>query len=204
MLRPALVCLLALSGTGCTMVEGDPHRFEKLAQGIADIPVDGRGSLQRSSAEAGLRPAVRVELLDPHDLWDARDGFIEETVNRAAPAVVETAAPIVVKAVTERAGASLFDDAGRTDGLRSALIPENRHRTIQLGAYSSESAARAAWRGFSSGEASHVLEDLQPRYEQAQVSGRALVRLKVSAPVDRVGDICQSTRIDAPWCAPVA
>ena len=75
MLRPALVCLFALSGSGCSMVEGDPHRFEKLAQGIADIPVDGPRGKSRTAAEAGLRPAMRVEVLDPHALWDARDGI---------------------------------------------------------------------------------------------------------------------------------
>lgn len=200
MLRPALVCLLALSATGCSMVEGDPHRFEKLAQGIADIPVDGRGPALRTAAEAGLRPAVRVEVLDPHDLWDARDGVVQQAVDRAVPAIVEASVPVVTRAIVDQAGKQLAGDTGRADAMRPALPTESRSRTVQLGAYSSDAAARAAWRSLSSGEAQAVLSDLQPRYEQAEVNGRSLVRLKVSAPADRIGALCQSTRIDAPWC----
>lgn len=200
MLRPALVCLLALSGTGCSMAEGDPHRFEKLAQGIADIPVDGRRPALRTAAEAGLRPAVRVEVLDPHDLWDARDGVVQQAVDRAVPAVVEASVPVVTRAIVDQAGKQLAGDRDRPDAMRPALPRESRSRTVQLGAYSSDAAARAAWRSLSSGEARAVLSGLQPRYEQAEVNGRSLVRLKVSAPADRIGALCQSTRIDAPWC----
>lgn len=182
------------------MVEGDPHRFEKLAQGIADIPVDGRGPALRTAAEAGLRPAVRVEVLDPHDLWDARDGVVQQAVDRAVPAIVEASVPVVTRAIVDQAGKQLAGDTGRADAMRPALPTESRSRTVQLGAYSSDAAARAAWRSLSSGEAQAVLSDLQPRYEQAEVNGRSLVRLKVSAPADRIGALCQSTRIDAPWC----
>ena len=202
MLRPALVCLFALSGTGCSMVEGDPQRFEKLAQGIADIPLEGRSYVPRSAAEAGLRPAVRVEVLDPHDLWDARDGVVQQAVDRAVPAVVDAAAPVVARTIVARAERQFGGNTGRTDDLRPALAPEVKRRTIQLGAYSSDTAARAAWRRLSTGEAGVVLSDLEPRYEQVEVSGRTLVRLKVSAPADRIPAVCQSTRIDAPWCAP--
>lgn len=182
------------------MVEGDPHRFEKLAQGVADIPVDGRGPALRTAAEAGLRPAVRVEVLDPHDFWDARDGVVQEAVDRAAPAMIEAAAPVVVQAVVDRAGMQLAGAKDRADALRPALPPEEKHRTIQLGAYSSERAARDAWRGFTGGDARAILSDLQPRYESAEVKGRPVVRLKVPVPSDRIAALCQSTQIEAPWC----
>jgi hypothetical protein len=183
------------------MVEGDPQRFEKLAQGIADIPLEGRSSVPRSAAEAGLRPAVRVEVLDPHDLWDARDGMVRQAVDRAVPAVVDAAVPVVTQAIVNRAESRFNGEEGRSDGLRPALAQKEKRRTIQLGAYSSDAAARAAWRSLKSGEARVVLSDLQPRYEQVEVNGRSLVRLKVSAPADRIPAVCQSTRIDAPWCS---
>ena len=182
------------------MVEGDPHRFEKLAQGIADIPVDGRRPGLHTAAEDGLRPAVRVEVLDPHDFWDARDGMMQEAVDRAAPTMIETAAPVVVQAVVERAGMRLASATGRSDALRPALNPAEKHRTIQLGAYSSERAARDAWRGLTGGDAQAILSDLQPRYEPAEVNGRSLVRLKVPVPADRISALCRSTQIEAPWC----
>lgn len=200
MLRPALVCLFALSGSGCSMVEGDPHRFEKLAQGIADIPVDGPRGKSRTAAEAGLRPAMRVEVLDPHALWDARDGMVQDAVEKAAPAIVEAAAPVFAQAVADQVETRIADVRARSDNLRPALAAEDERRTLQLGAYSTQAAARLAWRDLSSGSAQSVLSDLQPRFEQAEVNGRSVVRLKVSTPSDRIDALCRTTRIDAPWC----
>lgn len=201
MLRPVLVCLFALSGAGCTMVEGDPHRFEKLAQGIADIPLDGARHAPRSAADAGLRPAVRVEVLDPHDLWDARDGIMRQTVERAAPAVVEAAAPVVAQAMVDRFERQLISETTGSETTNPVVVGQDQGQAIQLGAYSSEAAAQAAWAGFTTGRARAVLSDLQPRYEQAEVNGRSVVRLKVLAPAERVGPVCRATQIVAPWCA---
>ncbi len=179
------------------MVEGDPHRFEKLAQGIADIPVDGGRGTSRTAAEAGLRPAMRVEVLDPHALWDARDGMVQQAVENATPAIVETAAPGVVQGVADQVETQSADVRARADNLRPALAVEIPRRTLQLGAYSTQAAARLAWRDLSSGPAQGVLSDLQPRFEQAEVKGRSVVRLKVSTPSDRVETLCRTTRITA-------
>ncbi len=200
MLRPVLVCLFAVSAAGCSMVEGDPHRFEKLAQGIADIPVDGHLGASRTAAEAGLRPAMRIEVLDPHALWDARVGIVQQAVEDTSPAIVEAAAPVIVQAAMNRVEAGMAEVGSRADALRPALPVVGERRTIQLGAYSSETAARAAWRDFARGDAKGELADLQPRFEQADVNGRSVVRLKISTPTDRVDAVCRTTRIDAPWC----
>ncbi len=200
MLRPALVCLFALLGSGCSMVEGDPQRFEKLAQAIADIPVDGHLGASRTAAEAGLRPAMRVEVLDPHALWDARDGMVQQAVENAAPPIVEAAAPVVAQVVADQVETRIADVRAHADNLRPALAAEDGRRTLQLGAYSTRAAARFAWRDLSSGSAQGVLSDLQPQFEPVEVNGRSVVRLKVSTPSDRVETLCRTTRIDAPWC----
>lgn len=200
MLRPVLVCLFALSAAGCSVVEGDPHRFEKLAQGIADIPIDGRVLAPRTAADAGLRPALKVEVLDPHALWDARDGLMHSAVEGAAPTVAEAAAPLIVRAAVDRVEAGMADVGARAASLRPAVPTTDPRRTIQLGAYSSESSAMAAWRDLADGEARHELSDLQPRFERAEVKGRSVVRLKVSTPTDRIDAVCRATQIDAPWC----
>ncbi|HAJ02022.1 MAG TPA: hypothetical protein DCL55_02070, partial [Brevundimonas sp.] len=83
----ALTLGLALSASGCGWVEHDPHRFEQMAERVAAIPVSldrpGKGQLETpmKAADMGLREArpgaVRVEVMDPHDLWEARDGAME-------------------------------------------------------------------------------------------------------------------------------
>jgi hypothetical protein len=237
MLRPVLVCL-SLSGVGlttasCGMVDGDPHRFESLATKVADIRLDGSTesastSLTRTAAEDGLRPAVadsteavaghkqglRVEVMDPHDLWDARDG-LRRTIRDESAAVVEKAAPMVAHAVAgavvqqvsarvSEAAHPLQASPSRTDGLRPAFShasTSGARTTIQLGAYSSEAAARSAWTAVSTGAAEASLKGLSPVFERATVNGRTLTRLKVAAPTTAAAAICRAARVSDPWCA---
>ncbi len=192
-IRPVLVAAAGLCVSACGGVEGDGARFENLARKVAEVPISldrpGEAPARRSAAEIGLRPAqpLRVQVLDPHDLWDARDGL--------APAVVKAAAPVVADAVTREA-------TRRTVDLRPADMPTRPHgaRLIQLGAFSSRQGAEAAWTQLKSGSAGRTLAGLTPRYETAVVGGRELVRLKVAAPSDAAPAICSAARIDAPWC----
>lgn len=188
MLRPVLIGLLGLSTASCGFVESDPQRFEKLAQAVADIPLDGGPA---TSANAGLRPAfvtaeqvaepgaLRVEVLDPHALWDARDSGLRGAVERAAPAVVEAAAPAVTRAVVQEVTRA-------SDGLRPQAVLE----TLQLGAFSSPDAARAAWTRIAA--AGDAVSTLTPALEAVEVDGRTLTRLKVAAPADVARAVCRA------------
>ncbi len=200
MLRPVLVCLLGLAAAGCGMVEGDPNRFENLARGVAEIPLDGIASerpaprVVRHSEQAGLRPAMRVEVLDPHAFWDARDGMAQQAVERVAPTVVEAAAPVVAHAMVQEVSQRITVDTP----MRSALAVERT--TIQLGAYSSPDAARAAWVRVNGGAAQTALAGLSPAFETVEVEGRSFTRLKVSAPVETAAAICHAAQVTDPWC----
>lgn len=188
MLRPVLIGLLGLSTASCGFVESDPQRFEKLAQAVADIPLDGGPA---TSANAGLRPAfvtaeqvaepgaLRVEVLDPHALWDARDSGLRGAVERVAPAVVEAAAPAVTRAVVQEVTRA-------SDGLRPQAVLE----TLQLGAFSSPDAARAAWTRIAA--AGDAVSTLTPAFEAVEVDGRTLTRLKVAAPADAARAVCRA------------
>ncbi|WP_225897073.1 SPOR domain-containing protein [Brevundimonas goettingensis] len=222
MLRPVLVSL-ALSGVGlttasCGMVEGDPHRFENLAQQVADIRLDGSEApvsaaeapkpLTGTAAESGLRSGLRVEVMDPHELWDARDG-LTHAVRQESAAVVEAAAPAVAQAamgaVVQQVSTRAAEVArpARADGLRSGLsaAPATARTTIQLGAYSSEAAARSAWTTVKAGAARNALNGLSPVFERVTVNGRALTRLKVAAPTAAAVAICRAAQVNDPWCA---
>ncbi|CAN5354013.1 hypothetical protein BH10PSE2_BH10PSE2_27070 [soil metagenome] len=248
-LRPVLVCLsvagLGLSTASCG---ADPHRFETLAHSVADIPledvVSGRGQpSQDASASAqaqGLRPALapsehspnrlKVEVMDPHDLWDARDADLRGRVGDYAPALIQAAAPAlagaVVRAVSDRVDQARLNPAraDQTQALRPAIrqstprtaspmskpgpsVPALNpaalaiRTTIQLGAYSSETAARSAWTTVSTGAGRTALHGLAPVFERVMVNGRPFTRLKVAAPAAAAVAICRAAEVSDPWCA---
>ncbi|MFO0412537.1 MAG: SPOR domain-containing protein [bacterium] len=205
--RPVAVLAAALGLNACGIVDSDPHRFENLANTVAAIDVEGGRAVtvpQRTAASAGLRPALRVEVMDPHALWDAREG-LEGAVQQAAPRVVAAAAPIVADAAVRQVSARI-DAASSDAGLRPAIArarpPAQRadRGLVQLGAYSSEAAARSAWSRLKSGEAARALDGLSPVYESVELSGRRLVRLKVAAPAAGAAAVCAAARVDDPWC----
>lgn len=181
--RPVLV-LLAIAGiAGCGAIE-DPHRFETMAQQVADIPLDGQGQPKvqsvKAQAEGDLRPALQVDVMDVHDFWDARDG-------------IASATDAVVDGIALRPAIHAQDVP-----LETVMRPSSG--LVQLGAYASEEAARAAWTRLKSGSAAWALEGLTPVYEAVQVNGRRLVRLKVQTPPAGAPAVCAAAGIDDPWC----
>ena len=183
----------ALALASCGVNERDPHRFEALAQSVASIPVSAEAEGQAASAVASGAPRQRaaplkVELMTPHELWDAREGLVDKEglgkvrrISAAAPAAsaypdFEAPAPAVP---TERPS-----------------TPTARH--VQLGAFSSEEGARAAWSRLSR---SAALSGLQPAYEAVEVGGRRLVRLKVAATAEQAQILCRDLAASDPWCA---
>lgn len=194
---PALLGALAIAAalSGCGGANGDPHRFEAMADQVAAIEVpltpEATDRGHSSPAEAsGLRPArfsaMKVAVMDPHAMWDARDD--RAGVRRVADdaglrdAVIRTAQPAV------RAAAP---DVG--------LLRPQAGRTIQLGAYSSAEAARQAWGRL---KASADLAALTPVYESVQVQGRTLTRLK-AGPVspEAAAALCRAASVAEDWCA---
>ncbi|GAA0624727.1 hypothetical protein GCM10009422_21380 [Brevundimonas kwangchunensis] len=210
LIRPVLALSLTLGLGACGMVESDPNRFENWARDVAAIPLDGQAAKPavltpavapvQTAAQEGLRPALRVEVMTPHDLWDARDGVVQQ----ASARVAEAAAPVVVDAVVREASERIEQATPR---LRPAI---SRHQTsprpaaarglVQLGAYSSREAAQAAWARLKAGGAAWALDGLSPTYEAVQVNGRDLVRLKVQAPGAGAAALCAAAGVDDPWC----
>ena len=204
--RPVLVLLAIAGSAGCGAVE-DPHRFETMAQQVADIPLDGQVQPKvqsvKAQAQGGLRPALKVDVMDVHDFWDARDGITSAT-DAVVDGVADSVKPVVSQAVIRQA-----EDA--TDGitLRPAIHAQDvpletvmrpSSGLVQLGAYASEDAARAAWARLKSGSAAWALEGLTPVYEAVELNGRRLVRLKVQTPPAGAPAVCAVAGIDDPWC----
>ena len=179
------------------MVEGDPHRFEQMAQFVADIPLEDGARPVRTAAEAGLRPAMavteavvnpgalRVEVMDPHDLWDARDAGLRGAVEAAAPALIEAAAPMVAQGLVQRVSADM--PTRRVDPPVERAV---QRTMLQLGAFASPAAAQRAWGRIA--DAGHGVAELSPVFEAVEVDGRTLTRLKVSAPIDAARAVCRA------------
>ena len=200
-IRPVLACLAAAALSACGMVEADPHRFENMARAVAEIPLDGgeepaAHAPVRTAAAAGLRPALRVEVMDPHALWDARDGGLRGMAEDQGGRLAAAAAPAVAQAVV-RDVSSRIDGAAARVGLRPARAPApaaaERSALVQIGAYSSEAAARAAWARLD-------LKGLAPVFEPVEINGRRLVRLKTSVSAARAAAVCAAAGVDDPWC----
>jgi hypothetical protein len=199
MLRPVLIGLIGLATSSCGFVESDPNRFENLAQAVADIPLDGGSAPVRSAAEVGLRPAMvsaeqvaspgdlRVEVLDPHALWDARDAGLRGAVERAAPVMVEAAAPMVAEAMVRQVSTRV-----------EAIRPDTSAETLQLGAFSSPAAARAAWGRIA--DAGDAVSGLTPAFEAVTVDGRTLTRLKVVVTAEAARAVCRAADAAALGC----
>lgn len=204
LIRPVLACVAAGALSGCGMVETDPHRFETMAEAVAAIPLDGQSGpagktpgAARTATDAGLRPALQVQVMDPHALWDARDGGLRGMAEDQGQRLAAAAAPAVADAVVRNVSARI-DEAAAQAGLRPARSPvaavtDAAGDLVQIGAYSSEAAARAAWARLD-------LDGLTPVYEAAEVGGRRLTRLKVRAPAAGAAAVCAAAGIDDPWC----
>ena len=213
LIRPVLAIFLTAGLSACGMVDSDPHRFENLAERVAAVPVGDSPAvltpaMATRSDHSGLRPALKVEVMDPHTLWDVRDGIARPAGQAAAEAAtrVITSRDIAASVAPEPARTGLrpavrSPEAPRAD-LRPALPPVARpaRGLVQLGAYSSPAAARAAWARLNTGSAAWALEGLTPVYEPVEVNGRQLVRLKVSAPASGASAVCAAAGVDDPWC----
>src|SRR5690606_36024087 len=118
--------------------------------------------------------------------------------------MIQAAAPVVVEAVSrevnDRAGAMIRAVDLRPALPSSSVKAAHSRALVQLGAFSTEAAARAAWTRLKGGEASRALEDLSPVFEPVQVGERRLVRLKVPTPASGAAAVCAAAGIDDPWC----
>ncbi|MNE29393.1 hypothetical protein D3C80_1228720 [compost metagenome] len=198
-LRPGSVCALAALLAGCGMTEADPHRFEKVADQVAAIPLSAtpapaRESVAPRNAEAAGRMPLKVELLTPHQLWDARDGLTTKAaaVLPAMPAVFhDPEAPADVQAAQKAAV-----QPPRPVAVSTAVAPSV---LIQLGAYASQASAQAAWGRLGQGSSG-----LNPVFEPVEVNGRRLVRLKVRAGSTQARALCERAAASDPWCVRAA
>jgi hypothetical protein len=195
-LRFGSVSALAALLAGCGMAEADPHRFEGVADRIAAIPLSAKPEPARLAVEpgkaeaAGSRP-LKVELLTPHQLWDARDGLTTgaAAVLPAMPAVFhDPEAPPEVQAAQQAVVRPTRPVAVAASS--SAVL-------IQLGAYASQASAQAAWDRLGQG-------GLNPVFEPVEVNGRRLVRLKVRAGSTQAKVLCERAAASDPWCVRAA
>lgn len=184
---------------GCGMAEADPHRFEGVADRIAAIPLSAEAEPARLAVEprkaetAGSRP-LKVELLTPHQLWDARDGLTSKAaaVLPVMPSVfIDPEAPPEVQAAQQQQTAK--PPRSVTVAAPSSAV------LIQLGAYASQASAQTAWERLGQGSSG-----LNPVFEPVEVNGRRLVRLKVRAGSAQAKALCERVAASDPWCVRAA
>lgn len=208
--RPVLIALAMTWGAmlaGCGVVE-NPQRFHAMAEQVAAIDVSRGGKAaphSNSAAEAGLRPArfspLQVSLMDPHEMWDARDAQSDGLRSGVSPSqrvITAPAEPIVEQAEIVRAVIREPVRPLEEPVLRPA-VAKVEGRTIQLGAFSSEAGAREAWARLRTRD---ELATLSPVFEGVEVNGRNLTRLKVGPiPAETAVAVCHAVQVADAWCA---
>lgn len=196
---PAFALALVACDTGSS---ADGSRYQQWAQTVSTIPLDpasGQGETPQSqialepASEEPSNKALRVELMTPHQLWDARNGPLKVPTME----VLENISPteIVRTAVTTAAPAR---EAPQTTATSTPAASPTK--LIQLGAYSSEQAARQAWQGVQNSLGTAQANGLKPRFETVEVAGRQLVRLRVATTDDQARNLCQALASNDPWC----
>lgn len=198
-LRFGSVGALAALLSGCGMTEADPHRFEGVADQIAAIPLTSEAEPARAAAasrkddEPARRP-LKVELLTPHQLWDARDGLTSKAaavLPALPPVFIDPEAPSAVQAAQQQQTSKSPRPVAVAAAAPAVLI--------QLGAYASQASALAAWERL--GQGGH---GLSPVFEPVEVKGRRLVRLKVRAGSAQAKALCERAAASDPWCVRAA
>lgn len=197
---PALASLTVACDTGTS---GDESRYQKWAQSVSTIPLDpASGQTDGTPSQIDLQPAekapadnrLRVELLTPHQLWDARNGPLKMPTME----VLENISP------TELVHATVVPAPSRAPSGTATpqVLPASRQPTkvIQLGAFSSEPRAREAWQRLQTAMGSAGISNLEPRFETVEVSGRQLVRLRIATTDAEALTLCQALTSNDPWC----
>lgn len=189
MFAVASVVMLA----GCAGQEGDTARFESWGEALAAVPVSASDNGLRGPMGDRTRDGMRVELVHPDVLWDARAVGFETALRDHAQTAMEDVAVQVARDTVADATAlapAIVREAVRPSGV-----------SVQLGAFSSQAAAEAAW---SRLESHGGLAAAQPIYETVERDGRTLTRLRawpVAAEV--VSDVCHAAGA-GDWCASTA
>lgn len=204
----SLISTLVISGllSGCSADSSqDSSKFERWADQVSTLPLLPEDDMPRQREErVDVVPAsdgkIRVELMTPHQLWDAREGPIKVP---STMDMVEASAPVIAAAAARQAAPSAppatVAPAPRPAVVQSAppaAAPSSK--LIQLGAFGTQDGAKAAWTRISGQNAR--LRAITPRYEPVVVGERTLVRLRVNATPDQAQILCQAAALNDPWC----
>ena len=208
-LRPLLLLMAsAVALAACS--EGTDGGYQAWADKVATIPLTPDDSEQAPSVVTAMlapaedekpkaTPALRVELMSPHQLWDARNGPLKIPTIEVAEG---TATPVPVSMQTDAAPPiAVTVPVAAPPATKAAAPVDTGSRTVQLGAFSTASAAHTAWERLSRGPNGGDLRGLDPQFEPAVVNGRNMVRLRVTASAERAQTLCQTVASADPWCS---
>ncbi len=208
-LRPLLLLMASTVGLAACS-EGTDGGYQAWADKVATIPLTPDDSEQIPSVVTAVlapaeqdeqkrpSPALRVELMSPHQLWDARNGPLKIPTIEVAEG---TATPVPVAMQIDTTPPVAATPPAPVPPAKSAAPTDTGSRTVQLGAFSTASSAHTAWERLSRGPHGGDLRGLDPQFEPAVVNGRNMVRLRVTASADRAQTLCQTVASADPWCS---
>lgn len=188
----------------------DGQMFQRWASAVSEIPTDDAQAFARDKVravrtlaraetpagptitltadEAGLRPAMSINVVDALELPNARDMGLR-TAMSVADSVMGDRQPARVERTSLRTQTPSAQAAGAW--------------TAQLAAFRTRADAEATWRKLKAANAS-VLGGVTPRYETVDLGSKGTwVRLRTSPlPSQAAADaVCRAAGVTDRWCA---
>jgi hypothetical protein len=202
-LRPVAVLALASGLNGCGVTfENDGHMFQRMADKVAAIQVDGAdGSTEaqpKAQAMAAGRPtqapltgpALDVQVVDALDMPNARDAGLRPVLT-------------AVSTLTHAAASANAGLRGLADGAAPSAHAATIGKSVQLAAFPSDKAAHAAWAALQA-KSPALLGRLKPEFDHVDLGAKGVwVRIK-AGPVVSAADakqVCAAAGVAARWCA---
>lgn len=193
----ASASLLLSSVAGCKgQTPDDQSPYARWAEQVSSIPLlpeadaPSLPSAPKTTKDDAPAP-LKVELLTPHQLWDARNGPLNVPTIEVNDAVTTALKAAASQPPTASPAAPV------TPASAPATSPSTT-RLVQLGAFSSQQSAQTAWQRIANLNPS--FKALQPQYEQAVVGEKNLVRLRVYTSPQQALILCEAAGLTDPWC----
>ena len=221
LVRPAVLAAMALaagvclSGCGGVDVQNDGHMFQRWADKVEQIKVDGHAPGQPAdeasdkagapvldpmttvkeadaSDTPGLRQPMKIDVVDRINMPTPDAATLRSIIRMVHASVVSGPAPVE----TEVAGLRRPIESGPIAGDKSG-------RLVQLAAFTSDADARAAWRKFAATDPA-VFARLAPRFERADLGDKGQwIRVKVALPAapEVAHRVCAAAKLSPERCA---
>ena len=202
--RLAALSVAGLALAACEAPMNDGRMFQRWAEAVAEVPVEGGSGAPAQARDAGgqtargvtltaeaagLRAPIRIAVVDPLEMPNSRDLGLRAAFAAASAVTGGDQPPRLRSASTA------------TAPVRAAA--SGAVYAAQLASFRSRADAEAAWAKLKARHGG-LLNGVSPRFEPVDLGAKGTwVRLKAGplSSRDEAARICRAAGVDDAWCA---